>query len=444
MDKRLLVLASGMFAVGTDSFVIAGLLDQVSASFGVSVALAGQMVTFYALSYAVASPVIGAAAAHWPRKRLLLVGLAIFVLGNVASALAPSIEVVLASRLLAGVGGAMFSPTATAAGASLVPPERRGHALAIIMAGLSSATALGAPLGTFIGGWLDWRATMWFVAAVAMLAAVGVGWYVRDIPTPPAISLGRRFAPLADARVLRTLLTVWLANSGFFLVYTYVGSTLDRATGGDARVLAGLLLLYGVAATLGNLVAGRLTDRFGSRPIINAALVIVALNFALLPWTSTSLATAAPALIIWGFCCWGQAAPQQHRLISITPTAAPLLLGLNSAVIYVGVSMSGVVGGAAITWFNPYALGFVGAAFVAAALVVAEWAHRSISQQRSESDKRDQLVAPSARGQGIAPGLSDAKLVDLESERTARSSSPVESVCSDSEGNGRSNEPIAG
>ena len=238
------------------------------------------MVTFYALSYAVASPVIGAAAAHWPRKRLLLVGLAIFVLGNVASALAPA-------------------------------------------------------------------------------------WYVRDIPIPPAISLGRRFAPLADARVLRTLLTVWLANSGFFLVYT-VGSTLDRATGGDARVLP----LYGLAATLGNLVAGRLTDRFGSRPIINVALIIVALNFALLPWTSTSLATAAPALVIWGFCCWGQAAPQQHRLISIAPTAAPLLLGLNSAVIYVGVSMSGLIGGAAITWFDPYALGFVGAAFVAAALVV--------------------------------------------------------------------------
>lgn len=128
MDKRLLVLASGMFAVGTDSFVVAGVLHQVSASFGVSVALAGQMVTLYALSYAALSPVIAAAAAHWPRRRLLLSGLAVFVLGNLTSALALSIEVVLMSRVLAGLGAAMFSPTATAAGASLASPERRGQA----------------------------------------------------------------------------------------------------------------------------------------------------------------------------------------------------------------------------------------------------------------------------------------------------------------------------
>jgi len=286
----------------------------------------------------------------------------------------------LASRLVAGLGAAMFSPTATAAGASLVPPEQRGRALAIVVAGLSSATALGAPLGTFIGGWLDWRATMWFVAAVGTLAAGGVAWRLSDMPTPPAISLARRLAPLGDARVLLTLLTTWLVYSGLFLVYTYIGSSFDRATRGDARVLAGLLLLWGVAATVGNLVAGRMTDRFGSRRIINATIGLVALDFALLPWTSASLATAIPALVVWGLCGWGLLVPQQHRLISITPAAAPLLLGLNSAAIYVGVSISGLVGGAAITWFDPHALGLVGAAFIAVALLVAEWAQARIAQ----------------------------------------------------------------
>ena len=279
------------------------------------------------------------------------------------------------SRVLAGVGAAMFSPTATAAGASLASPERRGQALAIVIAGLSSATALGAPLGTFIGGWLGWRATMWFVTAVAALAAIGVARSLRDVPTPPPISLARRLAPLGDARVLRTLLTTWLAFSGLFLVYTYIGSTFDRATGGDTRVLAGLLLLWGVAGTVGNLVAGRLTDRFGSRAIINVAIAIVALDFALFRWTSTSLLTTVSALVVWGFCGWGLVVPQQHRLISVMPTAAPLLLGLNSAAIYIGVSMSGLIGGAAITWFDRHALGLVGAAFIAAALLVAEWAH---------------------------------------------------------------------
>jgi DHA1 family inner membrane transport protein len=387
MDKRLLVLASGMFAVGTDSFVVAGVLHQVSASFGVSVALAGQMVTLYALSYAVLSPVIAAAAAHWPRKRLLLSGLAVFVLGNVATALAPSIELVLVSRVLAGLGAAMFSPTATAAGASLVPPERRGQALAIVIAGFTGATALGAPLGTFIGGWLDWRATMWFVAVVAVLAAMGVACYLRDVPTPPAVSLVRRFEPLADARVLRTLLTTWLAYSGLFVIYTYIGSTFDRATGGNARVLSGLLLLYGLAATVGNLIAGWLTDRFGGRVILNVSIAIVGLDFALLPWTSVSLATAAPALVVWAICGWALHVPQQHRLININPSAAPLLLGLNSAAIYVGLSVAGLIGGAALTWLDRHSLGLIGAAFLALSLLVAEWAHRLIEQPRDGSDK---------------------------------------------------------
>ena len=395
MDKRLLVLASGMFAIGTDSFVVAGVLPQVSASLGVSVALAGQMVTLYALSYALLSPVIAAAAARWPRKRLLLTGLAVFVLGNVVTALAPGIELVLASRVLAGLGAAMFSPTATASGASLVPPEQRGRALAIIVAGLSSATALGAPLGTFIGGWLDWRATMWFVAAVGTLAAAGVAWRLPHIPTPPPVSLARRLAPLGDARVLLTLLTTWLVYSGLFLVYTFIGPSFDRATGGSARMLAALLLLWGVAATVGNLAAGRLTDRYGSRRIINAAIALVALDFVLLSWTSASLATAVPALIVWGLCGWGLLVPQQHRLISITPAAAPLLLGLNSAAIYTGVSMSGLIGGAAITWFDRHALGLVGAAFITVGLFVAEWAQQRIATDRQPASA---VAAPSNTG----------------------------------------------
>ncbi|WP_042885733.1 MFS transporter [Cupriavidus necator] len=379
MDRRLIVLAGGMFAIGTDSFVVAGILPQVAGSLGVSVALAGQMVTLYALSYALLSPVLAAAAAHWPRKRLLLAGLAVFVLGNVITALAQSIGFVLASRLLAGLGAAMYSPTATATGASLVPAEQRGRALAIIIAGLSSATALGAPFGTYLGGWLDWRATMWFVAGVGAVAGVGVWRLLPDIASPPALSLARRLAPLADARVLLTLMTTWLAYSGLFVVYTYVGVSFERATGGDSQVLAGMLLLWGVAATVGNLAAGRLTDRFGSRRIINTAIAIAAIDFALMPWTSASLTGAIPAIVVWGLCGWGLLVPQQHRLISLSPAASPLLLGLNSAAVYIGVSMSGVIGAAALTWLDRHALGLVGAALIAASLLAAERAQQRIS-----------------------------------------------------------------
>src|SRR5471030_1969428 len=181
MDRRLIVLAAGMFAIGTDSFVVAGILPNVSKSLGVSVGVAGQMVTVYALSYALLSPVIAA----------------------------------------------------TATGASLVPPEKRARALAIVIAGLSSATALGAPMGTFLGGLGDWRTTMWFVTIVGMAASVAVYLMLPSIPALPTVTLRQRLAPLKDSRVAMTLLTTLVSYSGFFAVYTYVGVSFDRATGGQ-------------------------------------------------------------------------------------------------------------------------------------------------------------------------------------------------------------------
>jgi predicted MFS family arabinose efflux permease len=379
----LIVLAAGMFAIGTDSFVVAGILPQISKSLGVSIGVAGQMVTLYALSYALLSPVIAATAAHWPRKRLLLAGLAVFVVGNLITAIAPTIEWVLASRLIAGLGAAMFSPTATATGASLVPPEKRAQALAIVIAGLTSATALGSPMGTFIGGLGDWRATMWFVTIVGLVASVAVYILLPNIPALPAVSLRQRLAPLKDTRVVLTLLTTLTAYSGMFAVYTYIGVSLDRATGGKPDVLAGLLLMWGLAAMVGNLAAGKLTDRFGSRTIIYGAIALSAIDFVLMPFATAHYWSAAVAMVVWGVAGWGLLVPQQHRLISMSPGSAPLLLGLNSAALYVGVSAAGVVGAASITLLDRHLIAFVGAALLALAFIIAQQADRLIRRKKA-------------------------------------------------------------
>jgi predicted MFS family arabinose efflux permease len=363
--------------------VIAGILPQVAKSLHVSVSAAGQMVTVYALSYAVLSPVIAALAAHWPRKRLLLSGLAVFVVGNAITAVAPTLGLVLFSRLIAGLGAAMYSPTATATGAALAAPEKRAQALAVVIAGLSTATALGSPMGTYIGSLGDWRDTLWFVSAVGFLAAIAVNAILPAIPALPSASLRQRLAPLRDSRVALTLLTTLAAYAGMFSVYTYMSVSFDRATGGRPGVLAALLLLFGVASTVGNLLAGRLTDRVGGRVIINGTLAVLVLNFLALPWTSASLPTAAIAIVIWGICGWGLVVPQQARLIHIAPAAAPLLLGLNSAALYVGVSTAGVLGATGIAMLDRHLLGVVAVVPIALALGLAQLANRRIRSSAS-------------------------------------------------------------
>jgi Arabinose efflux permease len=378
MHSRLLVLALGTFAIGTDSFVVAGLLPDIARSFQISVGAAGQLITAYAFTYAVMTPLMAALTVHWPRKRVLLGGLGIFIIGNILTATLPSFELVLASRAMAGAGGAMFTPAASAAAAALVAPERRGRALAIVMAGLSGATALGAPIGTLVGSAGDWRMTMWLVAALGALAALGAGVSLPHVPTPPPLRLRERLAPLGDARVTATLLTTLLVLSGLYVVYNYISIAFDRATGGDGKTLAALLSVWGVAATIGNLAAGSLTDRLGSRRIINLAILVVALDFVLMPWSSKTLPGALSALIVWGLCGWGFLVPQQHRLVGIAPTLAPILLALNAATIYVAVSFSGALGALALRTIDPYDLGLIGAVLILLGLCAAELAWRLI------------------------------------------------------------------
>jgi len=226
MDRRLLVLALGMFALGTDSFVAAGLLPQISHTFHTSIGAAGQMTTVYAITYALLSPTIAALAAHIQRKRLLLAGLTLFVVANLATAVAPTLGIALLTRALAGLGAATFSPTAAGAAAMLVPAERRGHALSVVLAGMTAATALGSPIGVVIGGLGDWRWTMVFVAVLAAASALGVLAFLTEIPLPPAVSLRKRIAPLADRRIGLTLATTLLAMAGAFTVLSISPSSL--------------------------------------------------------------------------------------------------------------------------------------------------------------------------------------------------------------------------
>jgi len=330
------------------------------------------MTTAYAITYALLAPLLAAVAAHVPRKTMLLTALGIFVVANLITAEAPTFAIAMASRVLAGVGAAMFAPTATGAAVTLVPAERRGYALSIVIAGLTGATALGTPIGAAIGALGDWRWTMIFVSALAATSAVGVGTLLTRVPLPPKITFTQRIKPATDPRVALTLLTTWLYQSGQFIAYTYLTVVFDRAIGHDHAIVSLLLVAFGVAGTVSNLVVGRLADLMGNRRLILAMLIVLVLVLASLPWAGATLWTAIPALIIWGAVGWGLLAPQQHRLVTVAPHSAPVVLGLNTSFTYLGITTAGVIGALGIPMFGAHRLGYIGAATVAVSLVVAE------------------------------------------------------------------------
>jgi MFS transporter, DHA1 family, inner membrane transport protein len=379
MDRRLLVLALGMFALGTDNFVVAGVLPEIAHGFHIGIGAAGQMTTIYALSYALLAPMVAALAANISRKRLLVAGLVIFVFANLATAVAPTFAIALATRVLAGLGGAMYSPTAAGAATVIVPPERRGAALAVVIAGLTTSTALGSPLGAVIGGLGDWRWTMVFVATLAAVSCLGLFAFLSEIPMLPAASLSQRLAPIADARVGLTLATTFLFFDGSLMIYTYFAVVFERAIKGNSVVLGSLLVIWGVAGLLSNLTAGRMIDKLGNHKVLTFMQICLLANFVLLRWTGSNLWTAIAAIGVWGACSWGTVVPVQHRIAHINPPIAPILLGLNNSALFLGMAAAGIIGATGIQILGGRYLGYIGAIFVAASMIASKLSARRIA-----------------------------------------------------------------
>lgn len=410
MNRRLIPLAMGTFAVGTATFVIAGILPVVSSSFGVSVTTAGQLVTVFAIAYAVGSPLFAAAAGRWPRRALPTIALAVFVVGNIATALAPTFALMLGSRVLAAIGAALFMPTASAVAATLVAPEQRGRALAVVVGGQTVATALSVPIGTALGTAVGWRGTMWFVAALGVVAALGIIALLPAVPTPQAIGLRRRLAPLGDGRVAMVLLTTLLVLTGPFTVYTYISLSYDRATGGSGTSLAILLLGFGVGALVGNFGAGSFVDRLGSRTVLSFVVAVAAVNFALMPLSSAYFPTALVAIVVWGVCVWAIVVPQQHRLIALSPDSASLVIALNASAVWGSVALSGPIGAAGIGLVGAHRLGLLAAGFMVLGLLASEVAFGLVRRrEKTEEDAPTTTAGPESSARKQEEGGSPAR-----------------------------------
>jgi DHA1 family inner membrane transport protein len=366
----LIVLALAMFVVGTNAFVIAGLLPDIAGDLDATPTEVSYSITSYSLVVAIAAPLLSVLLPRVPRAVLMACGLAVFAIGGAIAVSATSLPLFLIGRTLSGVGGAALVPTATAAAASLARPSQRGRALAIVGAGFTLATAVGSPFGTALGGVAGWRLPLWCLVGIAAVLVVAIPLVVRGVPTAAAVSIRQRLAPLADRRVLAPLGTTLLMIAGFNVVYIFSASVTHASTGGSGTLLATLLLAYGVAGVVGNVVAGPLTDRFGSRPTAVVALAGQIVALVVLPFVESSFVASIVVFAVWGVAAFAIAIPVQHRLVTVDPESAALALSWYSTAMYVGIAIAPPLGSAALALGGAEAVPVVGAAVTALALVL--------------------------------------------------------------------------
>lgn len=349
LDYRIWLLALGTFAIGTDVFVISGILPAIAAHFGVSLDAAGQTVTAYALSYAVIAPAIVPITAAFRQTRVVIATLAAFAVANALCALAPSYWALVVMRVAAGAVAAVYTSTAYALATSLAPDNRKGAAIASVALGLTASAVFGVPLGTAIGEAITWQATFWLITVLSAIAVAVLA--IRPPQEKPANEplpgYAARFAPLGRADVLLALAPSLLWNTANLTSYTYLGATLAQRF--EPAVVVTLFFVYGLGGLIGNQIGGRLVDRFGAIRPLASCLAIAAVNQTLIGFSYHSIWTTALALAVWSVTGWGTFAPQQSRLIALAPRYASLVIALNHSIIYVGAAAGSVIGGSALS-----------------------------------------------------------------------------------------------
>lgn len=286
MPIAVLALAAGAFGIGVTEFVIMGLLMDVSADLHVSISAAGLLITGYALGVVVGAPLLTIVTGPLPRKTVLLGLMAVFTVGNALCALAPDYWTLMGARIVTAFAHGTFFGVGSVVATSLVAPNRKASAIAVMFTGLTIANVLGVPFGTWLGQEYGWRATFWAVTGVGVLAFAIIAAFVpRESGAPEAYSLSADLKVLARPTVLMGFLTTVLGFGGVFMVFTYVAPLLTKVTGLPEASVSPVLLVFGAGLVVGNLAGGRIADGrlraalFGTLAAL--ALVLLAMTFAM-------------------------------------------------------------------------------------------------------------------------------------------------------------------
>lgn len=402
----LLALALGGFGIGSTEFVAMGLLPDLAAdllpdlyrrSSEGAIAQAGILVSAYALGVVVGAPTIAAVSARFPRKRLLLVLVAAFTLGTVASALLPSFGLVVLARFLAGLPHGAYFGVAALVAASLMGPGKRARGVALVLSGLTIANIVGVPSITYLGQQTDWRIAYLAVAAIFAVTFVAIALLVPWQAGDPSATMRRELRAFSRLQVWLALLIGAVGFGGFFAVYTYVSPVVTEVAGLGVGFVPIVLVVVGIGMTIGNFLGGYTADRniMASVYAYFGVFVIALTGLAL---TAASVVGLLGFTFLVGFAAAALSPAIQTRLMDVAGDSQTLAAAINHASLNLGNSLGAYLGGVTIA----AGLGYLSPAWVGLLLCVPGIALATLSvlmqrggggtARRHETDETREVV----------------------------------------------------
>jgi predicted MFS family arabinose efflux permease len=405
LPASILWLALGSFAVGTEAFMIAGVLPTIGRDLAVTPAMTGQLVPAFEFTFAISAPILATWLARCPRRRLLLLSLLGFAAINFGASLAPGFGTLVAARMLLALAAGLYIPTAVALAGALAAPERRGRALAAVHGGITLSIALGAPVGALVAERFGWRSTFTGVALLAAAVAAGLAAQLpRQLPTPRVPTMPERLAAVRDARVLRDVCVTTIWAAGVWAIYAYLGLFAEQVIGAGSRIITLILVVYGICGMIGVTLGGRAIDLFGSKKVLlfsTGALALVYLGLTVLAGRMHGPAALWPMLglmVAWGLAGFMFNPAQQAYLIRIRGIeVAPVTLSLNASFVHFGFALGTELGALVVAHDSVTRLGLWGCAGEVLALLLILLNHRSLAPVTPSASPSAPVPRPAAR-----------------------------------------------
>ncbi|MGI5140507.1 MULTISPECIES: MFS transporter [unclassified Streptomyces] len=394
MPLALLALAVGAFGIGTTEFVMMGLLPEVADDLHISIPAAGHLVSAYALGVVIGAPLLAAVTARLSRRKVLIGLMGLFVVGNALSGLAPGYRWLLAARFLSGLPHGAFFGVGAVVATGLVAPERKARSVSLMFLGLTVANIAGVPVATLTGQHLGWRATFLGVSVIGVAAIVSLFLLIpHDHTHAPAGGLRGELVALRSLPVWLALGTTVAGFGALFSAYSYITPMLTDAAGyADASVTL-LLALFGVGATIGNLVGGRLADH-SLRGTLFGGLTALAAVLALFPLLMSAQWSAALAVALLGTAAFITGSPLQLMVMEKASAAPSLASSANQAAFNLANAGGAWIGGLALAaGFGATSPAVAGAALAVLGLAVAGVAYAVDRRQGTPMSGRERVVA---------------------------------------------------
>lgn len=367
---KVYVLALISFLIGTSQFITSGFLDQIASSMGITVSEAGQFTTVYALTYAIATPVIIALTAKMNRRKLTLYALAIFIIGNLLAYFFPSFGLFTLSRIICAVGAGVVIVTALTIAAKIAPAGKQASSIATVTIGFTMALIIGVPAGRVLSSAFGWRSVFLDISLFGILATIVIVAVIPKVQGDEPISIMKQMALLKKPKVMLGLFTTLFWLSGYAIVYIYISPYLLKGLGLSENLLSPALLVFGIACLAGSKVGGYCADKFGIKSTLLVGMGLDIFFLILLSLSANHSSLLFVFLFLWSASVWSTQTAQLFNLATLVSSQSGMMLSLNQSFSQISMAIGAALGGVMINQFSLASLSWFGNIGVAIAMIL--------------------------------------------------------------------------